>query len=246
MRRFDGKVALITGAGSGIGRAVTARLAGEGAAVLAVDVDAERLDEVADDGGTVVPHVADLADPAACRAAVAACVERFGGLDVLGNVAGIFIAGHFTDTSEDEYRKLMAVNLDACFFLTQAAAPHLLERGGNIVNVASNSAIQGVPYAVAYAMTKGGVIQLTRALAVEYIKTGVRVNAVAPAGTRTNIAATARFPADMDPDLARRMAGWREIAEPEDVAAVFAFLASDEARSVTGAVYTVDNGITVS
>jgi len=121
-----------------------------------------------------------------------------------------------------------------------------LETGGNIVNIASNAGLQGVPYAVAYSASKGGVIQLTRALAVEFIKTPLRVNAIAPAGTRTNLTAGTSFPADMDGDLAVRMAGWRGMAEPEEVAAVFALLASDEARSVTGAVYTVDNGITAS
>jgi NAD(P)-dependent dehydrogenase (short-subunit alcohol dehydrogenase family) len=114
------------------------------------------------------------------------------------------------------------------------------------VNIASNSAIQGVPYAVPYAMSKGGVVQLTRSLAVEFIKTSLRVNAIAPAGTNTNIATAATFPADMDMDLAIRMAGLRGMAEPEEVAGLFAFLASDEARSVTGAVYTMDNGLTVS
>jgi meso-butanediol dehydrogenase/(S,S)-butanediol dehydrogenase/diacetyl reductase len=95
-------------------------------------------------------------------------------------------------------------------------------------------------------MSKGGVVQLTRALAVEFIKTPLRVNAIAPAGTRTNLVAGSSFPSDMDPDLGARMAGWRGISEPEEIAALFAFLASDEARSVTGAVYTIDNGITIS
>jgi NAD(P)-dependent dehydrogenase (short-subunit alcohol dehydrogenase family) len=114
------------------------------------------------------------------------------------------------------------------------------------VNIASNAGIQGVPYSAAYCMSKGGVVQLTRSLAVEFLKTPLRVNAIAPAGTNTNIAAKAGFPADMDGELAGRMAGLRGLAEPEEVAALFAFLASDEARSVTGAVYTIDNGLTVS
>jgi NAD(P)-dependent dehydrogenase (short-subunit alcohol dehydrogenase family) len=140
----------------------------------------------------------------------------------------------------------MGVNLDGCFFLAQAALPHLLAVDGTIVNIASNAGLQGVPYSVAYAMSKGGVVQLTRALAVEYLKTGLRVNAIAPAGTNTNITATAQFPPDIDPAIARRMAGMRGMAEPEEVAALFAFLASDEARSVTGAIYTIDNGLTAS
>ena len=245
--KFDGKVALLTGAGSGIGRAVTLRLAGEGAAVLAVDVDGERLDETKSlTSGSVVVHQADLGDPDACHGAVAACVDRFGRLDVLGNIAGIYLAEHATKVTREQYRRVMAVNLDACFFLAQSAIPHLLETAGTIVNIASNAGLMGVPYSAVYCMSKGGIVQLTRALAVEYVKTSLRVNAIAPAGTNTNIAASAVFPHDMDHDLARRMAGHRGLAEPEEIAALFSFLASDDARSVTGAIYAVDNGLTAS
>jgi meso-butanediol dehydrogenase / (S,S)-butanediol dehydrogenase / diacetyl reductase len=141
---------------------------------------------------------------------------------------------------------LMAVNLDACFFLAQAAIPFLRENNGNIVNIASNAGLQGLPYSAVYCMTKGGIVQLTRALAVEFMKTRLRINAIAPAGTNTNIAAGVRFPADFDIDLVKRMSGLRPMTEPEEVAALFAFLASDEARSITGAVYTIDNGLTIS
>jgi NAD(P)-dependent dehydrogenase (short-subunit alcohol dehydrogenase family) len=245
--RFDGRVALVTGAGSGIGRAVALRLAADGARVLAVDVVEERLSEIqATAPDVIVGHVADIADPAACAAAVDAAIAAFGRLDVLANVAGIFHAGHFTDHTPEQYRRVLAVNLDGPYFLSQAAIPHLLETSGNIVNVVSNSAIQGVPYVSAYATSKGGLLQLTRALAVEYLKQPLRVNAVAPAGTRTNLAMNANFPADLDIDLVSRMGGLRGIAEPDDIASVVAFLASDEARAVTGAVYTVDNGLTVS
>ena len=245
--RFEGRVALVTGAGSGMGRAITVRLAAEGASVLAVDIDAGRLDETLKLAGTTVSTLqADLADPEACAASVAACVDRLGRLDILGNVAGIYLAEHATKVTRQQYRRVMAVNLDAYFFLSQASIPHLLETGGNIVNIASNAGIQGVPYSAVYCMSKGGVIQLTRSLAVEFLKTPLRVNAIAPAGTNTNIATGASFPPDMDPDLAVRMAGLRGMAEPEEIAALFSFLASDDARSVTGAVYTVDNGLTVS
>jgi NAD(P)-dependent dehydrogenase (short-subunit alcohol dehydrogenase family) len=247
MRRFEGKVALVTGAGSGIGRAVTARLAAEGASVLAVDIDAARLAETAAlADGPVSVRTVDVSDPEACAAAVGACVAELGRLDVLGNVAGIFVASHATELSVEQYRRVMGVNLDGCFFLAQAAIPHLLRTSGTVVNIASNAGLQGVPYSVAYAMSKGGVVQLTRALAVEYLKTGLRVNAIAPAGTNTNITATAQFPSNIDVDLVTRMAGMRGMAEPEEVAGLFAFLASDEARSVTGAIYTLDNGLTAS
>lgn len=245
--RFAGKVALVTGAGSGMGRAITLRLAAEGASVFAVDIDAPRLEETGRlAAGTVSTYATDVSHPSSCAAAVAACIDGFGRMDILGNVAGIYLACHVTDMSLEQYRRIMAVNLDAYFFLAQSAIPHLLEADGNIVNIASNAALQGVPYSVAYSMSKGGVLQLTRSLAVEFLKRPLRVNAIAPAGTNTNIAASTEFPPDMDPDLARRMGGLRGMAEPEEVAALFCFLASAEARSVTGAVYTLDNGITAS
>ncbi|KPM50995.1 short-chain dehydrogenase [Frankia sp. R43] len=248
---FEGKAALITGAGSGMGRAIALRLAGQGASVLGIDIDEGRLAEtktqaLAPTTGRLSVRQADISDPAACAEAVAAAVAEFGRLDVLGNVAGIYLAEHTTKMPVEQYRRVMGVNLDGCFFLAQAAIPHLLETDGTIINIASNSGLQGVPYSAAYSMSKGGLIALTRSLAVEYLKTRLRVNAIAPAGTRTNIATSGTFPSDVDPDLARRMGGLRGLAEPEEIAALFAFLASDEARSITGAVYTVDNGLTVS
>jgi len=244
---FDGKVALITGAGAGIGRAVALRLAAAGASVFAVDIDGDGLDATkAQATGDVEVRRADLSDPDECVEVVAACVAQFGALDVLGNIAGIYAASHTPAMSRDLYRRVMAINVDACFFLAQAAIPHLLERNGNIVNIASNAGLQGVPYSAAYCMSKGAIVQLTRSLAVEYLKSTLRVNAIAPAGTNTNIAAAVAFPSDMDADLSRRMGGFRGMTEPDEVAALFAYLASDDARSVTGAIYTIDNGLTAS
>jgi NAD(P)-dependent dehydrogenase (short-subunit alcohol dehydrogenase family) len=244
--RFDNKVALITGAGSGMGRAITLRLVAEGASVYAVDIDADRLDETREMGGSrVALRQADLGSTVVCADVVTECWGEFGRLDVLGNVAGIYFGQHASRVTLEEYRRLMSVNLDAYFFLAQAALPHLLESGGNIVNIASTAGIQGVPYSVPYAMSKGGVVMLTRSLAMEFIKTPLRVNAIAPGATRTNIGSGSSFPDDIDPDLATRMGPLRGMSEPEEIAALFAFLASDEARSVTGAVYSIDNGMTV-
>ena len=249
--RYEGKAALITGAGSGIGRAVTLRLADEGAAVLAVDVDGERLDETvataagaAESPGAVTPYVADVTSPEACGAAVAAAVAAHGRLDVLGNVAGIARAEHVTDVTVERYRHMMGVNVDACFFLAQAAIPHLLEVGGNIVNIASNAGKMGQAYTVVYCMTKGAVIQLTRALAMEFVKTDLRVNAIAPGGTNTSLTRTFEMPPDVDGELMARYTSPRPMAEPEDIASVFAYVASDEARAIPGAILSADHGIT--
>jgi NAD(P)-dependent dehydrogenase (short-subunit alcohol dehydrogenase family) len=215
--------------------------------VFAVDIDTARLEATRHAAPTpIVLREADLADPDACVECVEQCVTELGRLDVLGNIAGIYFAEHATRVTRDQYRRLMAINLDACFFLAQAAIPHLLETGGNIVNIASNAGLQGVPYSAVYCMSKGGVVQLTRALAVEFLKTPLRVNAIAPAGTNTNLAAGVRFPEGIDGDLATRMVGLRGMTAPDEIAALFAFLASDDARSVTGAIYTVDNGLTAS
>ncbi len=248
MRRFDGKVALVTGAASGIGRAVAVRLAAEGAQVLGHDLDADGLTQTAklaaDAGGGMQVRVGDLSSRDECIAAVAACVCELGRIDVLGNVAGIAWAEHFTQISEDDYRRMMAVNVDACFFTCQAALPHLLATHGAIVNIASNAGVVGQAYTTAYCMSKGAVVQLTRSLAMEFAKTPVRINAIAPGGIETALTGSYRMPSDVDFDLVGRYIGFRGLAKPEDVAAMFAFVASDEAANVHGAVLACDGGMT--
>ena len=248
MGRFTGKAALITGAASGIGRAVTVRLASEGAQVLGHDLNAAGLEETAklaaDAGGAIEVRAGDVSDPGECQAAVAACVSAYGGLDVLGNVAGIARGEHVAEVSVAGYREMMGVNVDGPFFMAQAALPHLLERGGAIVNIASNAGLMGQAYTVVYCMTKGAVVQLTRALAMELMKTPVRVNAIAPAGTNTNLTATWTMPSDVDWDLMGRYSGMRGMNSAEEVANVFAFLASEEASSIHGAIISADRGVT--
>ena len=246
--RFSGKAAVITGAASGIGRAVALRLAGEGARVLAHDLNAAGLDETArlakDAGGEILVRAGDVSSRDECFAAVEQAVTELGRLDVLGNIAGIARGEHFVDVPEADYRKMMGVNVDGYFFLSQAAVPHLLESNGSIVNIASNAGIQGQAYTVAYCASKGAVIMMTKALAMEFAKTHLRVNAIAPGGVNTSLVAGYQMPADVDWNLVGRYTGQRAMATPEDIAALFAFVASDEARNIHGAILSCDGGLT--
>ncbi|MCU1373886.1 MAG: short-chain dehydrogenase/reductase [Actinomycetia bacterium] len=242
---FQGKSALVTGAGSGIGRAVTLRLVAEGATVLAHDVDEGRLKETNElAGGVLATRVGDVTDPDECKAAVAAAVSELGQLDVLGNIAGIARGEHVGDVTVEQYRRMMGVNIDAYFFLAQAAIPHLLETGGNIVNIASNAGLMGQAYTVVYCMSKGAVVQLTKALAMEFMKTPLRVNAIAPGGVMTNLLLGFAIPEGIDDDLFSRYAGYRELVQPDEVADLFAYVASEKARRIHGAILSIDNGVT--
>jgi NAD(P)-dependent dehydrogenase (short-subunit alcohol dehydrogenase family) len=243
--RFAGRRALVTGAGSGIGRAVAVRLAEEGARVACLDVAGA--DAAA---GRIGPGAiavdCDVTDYDAVRLAADVAVSAFGGLDVVCNVAGI---GHFANSHEEtaeEFDRVVRVNLHGTFHVCRAVLPHLLAGGGGvIVNTASTAGMRGEPWSVAYCASKGGVIQLTRALAVEYLGRNVRVNAVAPGGTNTAIQGSflESLPADADPKRMDRMVSPLGFAEPEEVAAAFAYVASPEARYMTGAVVTVDGGL---
>jgi meso-butanediol dehydrogenase/(S,S)-butanediol dehydrogenase/diacetyl reductase len=246
--RYADKVALITGAASGIGRAVSLRLASEGARVLGHDLDGDGLAEtarmVAAAGGTMQTRAGDISQPAECRALVESCIDAFGRLDVLGNNAGIARAEHFADVTEARYRQMMGVNVDGYFFTAQAAIPHLLETNGNIVNIASNAGLMGQAYTVVYCMTKGAVVQLTRSLAMEFAKTKLRVNAIAPSGITTTLSQNFEIPPDVDIDLMKPYMGFRSMGTGDDIAAMFAFVASDEAHAVHGAILAVDRGVT--
>jgi len=245
---MKGKAALVTGAASGLGRASAIKLAGAGADVCLVDVNAAGLAETAgllEAGGvTALVHATDLSEPDNCRAAVAAAVARFGRLDALCNIAGIIFLANSHQMPAEQWHRTMAVNLSAPFFLSQAAIPHLLEANGAIVNVASSAAFIGEAYAAAYCATKAGLVNLTRAMAMEYMKQPIRINAVAPGGMITNIAVNFRPPEGCDVELLKRYAGMRGVVEVDDVAALVAYLASDAARGYHGACVSIDAGIT--
>jgi len=249
MGRFDGKTALVTGAASGIGRATALRLAAEGARVWLADIDTVALaataDQVRSAGGLASTGRLDVREPGVCRDAVAAAVASLGRLDVLCNVAGIGVYGHSTAISPDEWDRVIAVNLSGTFFMSQAALPHLLETRGNIVNLASSAGRVGVAYAAAYCASKGGVVLLTRSLAVEFAHRGVRVNCVCPGGVDTPLTRAFRAPEGARPELMARMSSLSGgLARPEEIAATVAYLASDEARFINGAAVSIDGGQT--
>lgn len=245
MSRYDGRVAVITGAASGIGRAVTLRLAREGATVVALDLDAAGLAATRDDAeGAVLVRACDVSSADECRAAVEFAVSECGRIDVLGNVAGVARGEHFGEVTETAYRQMMGVNVDGYFFMAQAAIPHLLTANGVIVNIASNAGLIGQAYTVVYCMTKGAVVQLTKSLAMEYMKQPLRVVAIAPGGVDTGLLRNYQMPSDVDFDLVMRYTGARGMAKPDDIANLFAFLASDEARNIHGTVVSSDGGMT--
>jgi len=251
MKRFENKVALVTGAASGIGLASAQRLAREGARVFACDLNFEQLEQemakLVAEGHTVRTHKLDVADSAACHAAVAAAVAQFGRLDVLCNIAGIGQFKSFDEISQAEWDKIMAVNVTGVFVLCQAAMPHLLASKGNIVNMSSSAGVVGVPYNAAYCASKGAVLMLTKSLSSEFAARGVRVNAICPGGVNTPLSRgfNESMPKDMDANLMMRVFPLTPFnAEPEEIAAAVAYLASDEARFVTGIGFSIDGGQT--
>lgn len=242
MTALNGKVALITGTSAGLG-ATTARVFAErGASVFGIARNAERMAEVfADVPGGRYSSV-DITTSEACAQAVEDCVAAFGRLDILVNVAGFHQMRHTSSVLDADWERDLAVNLNGPFFLSRAALPHLLEAGGNIVNVASIAGVEGEVYSAGYCAAKHGLVGLTRAMAVEFTKEKLRVNVVCPGGMPTAQATEFEAPEDADWDLIMRIASPRGFMDTADVAKVIAFLASDDAAAVHGAVYRVDNG----
>lgn len=244
MTALDGKVALVTGASSGLGAAVAQLFAARGAKVFGVARDAERMATVFQEvpGGAYAS--VDISSSEACRDAVAQCVEKFGRLDALINVAGFHQMRHTISVTDEDWDKDLAVNLNGPFFLCRAALPHLLETGGNIVNVASIAGIEGEVYSAGYCAAKHGLVGLTRALAIEFTSERLRVNAVCPGGMLTPQTTEFAAPENADWNLIMRIAAPRGMMDVADVAKTIAFLASDDAAAVHGAVYIVDAGKT--
>ena len=242
MTQLSDKVALVTGASAGLGAATAKLFAERGASVFGIARDADRMAEVfAEVPGGRYSSV-DVSDPAACTKAVADCIAEFGRLDILANIAGFHQMRHTPTMTDDEWNKDLAVNLNGPFYLCRAALPHLLATGGNIVNVASIAGVEGEVYSAGYCAAKHGLIGLTRALAIEFTKEKLRVNAVCPGGMPTAQSTEFTPPDNADWDLIMRIASPRGLMETVDVAKAIAFLASDDAAAIHGAVYRVDNG----
>ncbi|OBG93939.1 oxidoreductase [Mycobacterium sp. E3251] len=242
MATLEGKVALVTGASSGLG-AETARLfSREGATVFGIGRGTARLAEVFADVQNGSYASVDVSSAQACRGAVEQCVRELGGLDVLVNVAGHHQMRRTESMTDEDWAHDLAVNLNGPFYLCRAALPHLLERGGNIVNVGSIAGVEGQAYSAGYCAAKHGLIGLTRALAVEYTADRLRVNAICPGGMLTPQIEHFSAPDNPNYELIMRTASPRGMMQPLDVANVIAFLASDAAAAVHGAVYRVDNG----
>ena len=248
VQRFVGKTALLTGVASGVGRATAIRLAGEGACVFGLDVNAAGMAEtqatVESDGGKMTTRQTDIRDVAECRAAVADAVAEFGGIDMVGNIAGIANQRHVHQVTEEDWDLMHDINVKGVFFLSQAALPHVIEREGNIINIASNAGLMGQAYTVPYCTTKGAVVNMTRALAMEYVKHPVRINAIAPGGIDTPLVHNFEIQDDVDLDLMRPYMGIREASTAEQIAGLFAFVASDEAANIHGSIISADGGLT--
>jgi meso-butanediol dehydrogenase / (S,S)-butanediol dehydrogenase / diacetyl reductase len=242
--RLEGRCALVTGAASGIGRATAHRLAGEGAHVVAVDVNAELLSELSTESeertGSITTLVGDVGSEDGVRAMVAEAVDRLGRLDVVVNVAGVLTFGHTHEITMGDWNRLIAINLTGTFLVCREAIPHLLSTRGNIVNLASTAAHKGQPWATAYVASKGGVLALTRALAVEYAAQGLRANSISPGAIDTPITQAFHLPEGADIKLLGRVTPLGPFGTPEGIAAAIAFVASDEASHMNGADILID------
>jgi len=252
MMRFEGKVVIVTGAGSGIGKAAATLFAGEGGMVALLDLDSKGVEETSNaithQGGDALPLVCDVIDEQGVSNAVEQILQHYNRIDVLCNNAGIELSKPLVQTEGHEWDRVLAVNLKGMFLLSKHVLPHMISSGGGaVVNTSSISGLLGWPDSSAYCASKGGVIQLTREMAVEYGPQHIRVNCICP-GTTVTPMTDRLLGLEEDPEgtalSIRAMHPLGRFAQPEEIARAMLFLASEEASFVTGAVLPVDGGYT--
>jgi NAD(P)-dependent dehydrogenase (short-subunit alcohol dehydrogenase family) len=252
MERLGGKRAIVTGAGSGIGRSIAIRLAAEGARVVVSDVDGEAAEAVAAEiggaGGEALVRKTDVTDAADVERLVGLALTRWGGLDVMVNNAGVGVAGTANTTTEEEYERVMDVCVRGTFLGMKHAIPAIRDSGGgSVVNMSSVAALVGIVDRAVYSAAKGAIFSLTRASAIDHVGEGVRVNCIAPGTVDTPWIARITSGYD-DPEEARANMQARQphgrFVQPEEIAAMAAYLAADESASVIGACMVVDGGVT--
>ncbi len=249
VRRLEGKRAIVTGGGAGIGRAISHRLAEEGARVVVADLDESAAAAVAEEleGDALVRQI-DVSSSDAMRTLVAGVADTLGGLDVMVNNAGVGVAGTVVDTSEEDFDRMVAVNVKGTFNGMKHAIPALRDSGGgSVVNISSIAAVVGIRDRAIYSATKGAIYAMTRAAAIDHVEEGVRVNCIVPGTVDTPWVQRITAGYD-DPAAARAAMEARQphgrLVTPEEIAAMAAYLASDEAGSVVGAAMVVDGGMT--
>ncbi len=229
-----------------MGRASALRFGSEGASVMCTDVNGPGVAETAaminEAGGSAWHSQVDVTDAEQCKALLERAAEQLQGLDVLCNIAGIGDTTPVEEETEEHWKRVMDVNINGPFFLSQAALPHLLESSGNIVNLASNAGLRGQAYMSAYCASKHALIGLTRTMALEFGRRGLRVNAICPGGTKTAFLSGFRLPEGAELDLLTRGAYQKEMADAADIANVVCFVASDEASRMNGSILAVDGG----
>jgi len=247
MMDFAGKVVLVTGAASGMGAATAREFSAAGARVLVVDRNAELAVQVASDISADPPLIGDVSDSAFCKQAVATAVERYGRLDILVNAAGIIVRADGPGTTDEQWQRIMNVNVNGVFYMSRAAVAVMKEQGsGAIVNFGSIWGEVGAAGVMAYCASKGAVHQITRAMALDHVKDGIRINAVCPGEVNTPMLTSERS-APVTPEMMQALADsvpMGRLAAPFEIARVVLFLSSDAASYMTGAMVNVDAGFT--
>ena len=245
MGQHQGKAIFLTGASTGIGRATALRLAAEGASLVLADIAKDKLEKTTKEcqslGSETISIECDVSNEMQISEAISGMAEQFDEIHAVINIAGIQLWSHSHEHSLTDFERTLAVNLTGTFLVCREAIPHLLKTSGSIVNVSSTTALAGIPYSVAYAASKAGVLALTKSLAVEYGGKGLQVNCINPGGIKTEMT---KMPQIEDPDLKLllRQSPLHKFSEPENVAGLISYLITDEAQHINGESIRIDGG----